>query len=157
MLHQIEKWIDQTNIEYQEQRISCSKFFDEFKGFYSLEFLQQSYFVIVDTIPKPNFPELRQMGLSDFIDMEVHGITYKNTYYVLPQLASNLRLHFHELVHVAQWGHLGAISFMERYITEIQTSGYHEAPLEKMAYAFDAHFTKGGEKIDVPNYVAQKI
>lgn len=68
MLHQIEKWIDQTNIEYQEQRISCSKFFDEFKGFYPLEFLQQSYFVIVDTIPKPNFPELRQMGLGDFIE-----------------------------------------------------------------------------------------
>lgn len=53
MLHQIEKWIDQTNIEYQDKRISCSKFFDEFKGFYSLEFLQQSYFVIVDAIPKP--------------------------------------------------------------------------------------------------------
>jgi hypothetical protein len=157
MLHQIEKWIDQTNTEYQEQRISCSKFFDEFKGFYPLEFLQQSYFVTVDTIPKPDFPELRQMGLGAFIDMEVHGITYKNTYYVLPPLASDLRLHFHELVHVAQWAHLGAIPFMERYITEIQTSGYDESPLEKMAYAFDAHFTDGGEQIDVPNYVAQKI
>ena len=46
---------------------------------------------------------------------------------------------------------------MERYITEIQTLGYDESPLEKMAYAFDSHFTNGGEKIDVPNYVAQKI
>lgn len=157
MLYQIEKWIDQTNIAYQEQRLSCSKFSDEFKGFYPLEFLQQSYFVIVDKIPKPNFPELRQMGLGDFIDMEVHGITYKNTYYVLPQYADNLRLHFHELVHVAQWGLLGAIPFMERYITEIQTSGYHEAPLEKIAYAFDAHFANGGERINVLNYLEQKI
>ncbi|GAA3722262.1 hypothetical protein GCM10022421_33690 [Oceanisphaera sediminis] len=97
------------------------------------------------------------MGLGDFIDMEAHGITYKNTYYVLPHLASNLRLHFHELVHVAQWGHLGAIPFIERYITEIKTLGYGEAPLEKMAYGFDSHFMNGGEKIDVPNYVAQKI
>ncbi|MBM7455673.1 hypothetical protein HNR62_001545 [Oceanisphaera litoralis] len=157
MLHKIEQWIDQTNLEYQGQRISCSKFFDDFSGFYSLEFLQQAYFVVVDTIPKPNFPELRQMGLGNFIDMEVHGITYKNTYYILPHLASNLRLHFHELVHVAQWGYLGAIPFIERYITEIKTVGYGEAPLEKMAYGFDSHFTNGGEKIDVPNYVAQKI
>lgn len=64
--------------------------FDEFKGFYSLEFLQQAYFVIVDEIPKPHFPELRHLGLGDFIDMDVNGITYKNTYYVLPHLASNL-------------------------------------------------------------------
>lgn len=156
MLHQIDKWIDQINIEYKEQRICCSKFSNEFKGFYPLEFLCKSYFVIVDTIPKPNFPELRQMGLGDFIDMEVQGITYKSTYYVLPQLASDLRLHFHELVHVAQWGHLGAISFLERYINEIQTSGYNEAPLEKMAYAFDSHFMDGGEEIDVLNYIAKK-
>ena len=102
MLYQIEKWIEQTNIEYQKQRISCSKFFDEFDGFYPIDFLQNTYFVIVDTIPKPNFPELRQIGLRDFMDMELDGITYKNTYYILPQHASNLRLHFHELVHVAQ-------------------------------------------------------
>ncbi|MCJ8344863.1 hypothetical protein MJH12_04930, partial [bacterium] len=63
MLNRIEEWIDQTNLEYLGQRISCSKFFNEFKGFYSLDFLQQAYFVIVDTIPKPNFPELRQEGL----------------------------------------------------------------------------------------------
>jgi hypothetical protein len=157
MLHQIEEWIDQTNIDYQGKRISCSKYFEEFKGFYSLEFLQKAYFVIADTIPKPNFPELRKIGLGDFIDMEVNGITYKNTYYVLPHLAHELRLHFHELVHVAQWDHLGAMPFIERYITEIQTVGYSEAPLERMAYAFDSHFSNGGKKVDVPTYVASII
>ena len=91
MLHQIEKWIDQTNIKYQEEKISCSKFVDEYKGCYPLGFLQQSYVVVVDTIPKPNFPGLRQKGLGDFIDREEHGITYKKTYYVVPQLAADLR------------------------------------------------------------------
>lgn len=157
MLQQIEQWIDQTNLKHQEQRVACAEFFDEFKGFYSLDFLQQAYFVIVDEIPKPHFPELRDLGLGDFIDMDVNGITYKNTYYVLPHLASDLRLHFHELVHVAQWQILGSIAFMERYITEIQTKGYYDAPLEKMAYAFDSHFINGGEKIDVPHFIAQKI
>lgn len=157
MLHKIESWIDQTNIDYQGVRLSCSKFSEEFKGFYSLRFLRKAYFVVTDTIPKPNFPELRQMGLSNFIDMEVHGITYKDTYYVLPHLADELRLHFHELVHVAQWRHLGSIPFIERYITEIQTVGYFEAPLEKMAYAFDSHFSSGGNQIDIQTYVASKI
>ncbi|MEZ7206978.1 hypothetical protein [Pseudoalteromonas sp. DY56-GL79] len=157
MLNQIEQWIDQTNIEFKGQRVCCSQFFDDFEGFYPLSFLKQAYFVIVDKIPKPNFPELRQMGLGDFIDTEVDGITYKNTYYLLPHIASNLRIHFHELVHVAQWNYLGAVPFIERYISEIQTLGYEGAPLEKMAYAFDHHFSNGGEKIDVPSYVAQKI
>ena len=41
--------------------------------------MRGSYFVVVDNIPKPNFPELREAGLDDFIDLEVNGITYKNT------------------------------------------------------------------------------
>ncbi len=157
MLNQIEQWIDQTNLDYQEQRVSCSKFSDEFKGFYSLEFLQHSYFLIVDTIPKPDFPELRQMGLGNFIDMDVDGITYKDTYYIKQHCADNLRLHFHELVHVAQWRKLGAINFIQRYISEINTYSYSKAPLEEMAYFWDAHFSKGGDKIDIPRYVSQKL
>ena len=157
MLDKIEQWIDQTNSEYLKQRICCDRFADDFKGFYTALFLKQAYFVVVDKIPKPDFPELRQMGLGDFIDMNVDGITYKNTYYILPHVAGNLRLHFHELVHVAQWEYLGAINFIQRYITEIQTNGYSAAPLEQMAYAFDSHFANGGEKVDVPNYVSEKI
>jgi len=156
MLNKLEQWIDQTNIEYKDQRICCEQFFEEFEGFYPLPFLKNAYYVVIEKIPKPNFPELRQMGLGDFIDMEVEGITYKNTYYILPHIAKNLRLHFHELVHVAQWAHLGTIPFMERYISEIKTSGYEAAPLEQMAYSFDAHFNNKGKKIDVPNYVLQK-
>ncbi len=157
MLHRLEQWIDKTNLDHKDQRISCSKFYNEFKGFYPLEFLENSYFVVVDSIPKPNFPELRQLGLGDFIDIEGNGITYKNTYYIQSYLVSALRLHFHELVHVAQWDHLGAIPFIERYITEIQTLGYDESPLEKMAYGLDDHFMTGGEKVDVPTYVAKRL
>ena len=157
MLDQIEKWIDQTNIDHTSQRICCEQFTDDFKGFYPISFLKQAYFVVVDKIPKPDFPGLREIGLGDFIDMSVNGITYKNTYYILPHVTKSLRLHFHELVHVAQWGHLGAVNFIQRYIIEIQTNGYENAPLEKMAYKLDAHFSSGGEKIDVPIYVSEKI
>ncbi|MGR5076057.1 hypothetical protein [Photobacterium swingsii] len=157
MLDRIEEWIDATNQQFVHQRKSCVQFSDTFQGFYSTEFLKNAYFVVVDTIPKPDFPELRDVGLGDFLDMDLLGITYKNTYYITPEVAQNLRLHFHELVHVAQWQHLGASAFLQRYITEVQNLGYDEAPLEKIAYAFDTHFNNGGGKVDVPSYIAAKI
>ena len=158
MLNKIEQWIDQTNIDYRKERISCDCFIDEFKGFYPISFLKQAYFVVVNNIPKPDFPGLREIGLGDFIDMKVDGITYKNTYYILPHVEKNLRLHFHELVHVAQWEKLGAVNFIQRYIGEIESNGYADAPLEKMAYGLDAHYDANrGKKLDVPSYVSEKI
>jgi hypothetical protein len=157
MLNTIEQWIDQTNQNYSDQRVSCSCFSDKFSSFYSPQFLQESYYVVTDNIPKPDLPNLREMGLGDFIDMPVDGITYKNTYYVVPRVAEDLRLHFHELVHVAQWQHLGATSFIDRYIQEIQTYGYDGAPLEIMAYGLDAHYYGGGENVDVSRYVATNL
>ncbi|SDN88593.1 hypothetical protein [Vreelandella arcis] len=157
MINRIENWIDETNREYQSQRYSCSTFEASFSGFYPPHFLRGSYFVVVEDIPKPNFPELRQMGLGDFIDMPVNGITYKNTYYVVPKQASTLRLHFHELVHVVQWSILGAEGFISRYINEIQSFGYNSAPLEKMAYFLDDHYHSGGSPLDVPSYVESKM
>ncbi|HGF5052637.1 TPA: hypothetical protein ACF31V_004699, partial [Vibrio parahaemolyticus] len=157
VLNRIEEWIDLTNERFSNQRQSCALFARNSAGFYSEEFLSNSYFVIVDSIPKPDFPELRLAGLGDFLDMEVQGITYKNTYYIVPSVAQNLRLHFHELVHVAQWKALGAIGFLQRYISEVQSVGYNDAPLEKLAYAFDRHFSQGGQKVDVPSYVENKI
>ena len=157
MLGQIEQWIDRTNSSFPVQRICCDRFAKDFEGFYSATFLQKAFFVVVDKIPKPDFPELRQMGLGDFIDMNVTGITYKNTYYILPHGLNNIRLHFHELVHVAQWETLGASSFIERYIREIQHYGYDQAPLEIMAYSLDSHFNEGGAKVDIPSLVSGKI
>ena len=157
VLEQIEQWIDATNIKYKTQRISCEKFASEFAGFYPVEFLKNAFYVSVDEIPTPNFPFLREMGLDDFIDMDAAGTTYKNTYYMLPYVADNLAVHFHELVHVAQWSELGAEAFMLRYTTEIQQVGYAAAPLEVMAYGLDKHFTNNGNKINVPEHVVQAL
>ena len=157
MLEQIENWIDSTNLKYSSQKVSCDKFSNEFYGFYPTEFLKNAYYVVVDQIPKPDFAGLREMGLGDFVDMDAAGITYKNTYYILPHVATNLRVHFHELVHVAQWLELGADAFMLRYISEIQRVGYQHAPLEKMAYALDEQFASRGKKIDVPKYVTHTL
>ncbi len=92
----------------------CTQFTAQFAGFYPTEFLESAFYVVIDEIPKPDFAALRAMGLGDFIDMKVSGITYKNTYYLLPTSVDNLRVHFHELVHVLQWQNLGALAFISR-------------------------------------------
>ncbi|TMP68754.1 hypothetical protein CWB76_14335 [Pseudoalteromonas sp. S1609] len=157
MLAQIEQWIDKTNSVYAHKRICCEKFANEFEGFYPNEFLKTAFYVVVDKIPKPDFTGLRELGLSNFIDMDVAGITYKNTYYILPSAVHNLRVHFHELVHVVQWRELGAHAFIMRYINEIQMFGYNDAPLEIMAYELDEHYTSNGNKFNIPDYITQQL
>ena len=157
ILTAIEQWIDEVNHKYKYKRVCCTQFAAQFAGFYPTEFLENAFYLVIDEIPKPDFAALRAMGLGDFIDMKVSGITYKNTYYLLPTSVDNLRVHFHELVHVLQWQNLGALAFIERYMNEIKHFGYHNAPLEIMAYSLDTHFISSGEKINVPEYVLDAL
>ena len=157
MIQKVENWIDETNAAFVAQRNSCALFEAAFDGFYWPDYLRKSYFVVVDDIPRPDFPELRQIGMDDFIDMPVVGITYKNTYYIRRQYEQDLNLHFHELVHVAQWTFLGALNLINRYIFEIQQYGYNEAPLEKMAYELTEHFELNAGTLDVLQFVQNKI
>lgn len=157
MLEEIENWIHEINARHETERVSCTFFKLEFQGFYSPIFLESAYFVVTDHIPKPNFPRLRQAGLGGFIDMDVAGITYNDTYYVKTSAAKELRLHFHELVHVIQWRTLTPQGFIRRYIQEIHDLGYYEAPLEKMAYALDAHYQAKGQNLDIEKYVREHL
>ena len=153
MLDKIEKWIDQTNSYHKGQRISCGRFVEDFKGYYSESFLKQTYFVVLDDIPKIDLPELRVLGFGDFIDMPANGITYKNTYYITPSGINNLRLHFH----VVQWQILGAENFITRYMTEIKEFGYNEAPLEIVAYGLDEEYANKERIINVSNFVTEHL
>ncbi len=106
MIYKIEEWINQLNRSHEHVRKPCIAFKNQFKGSYSTDFLTNTFFVVVDKIPKPDIPELRKAGLGDFIDMDAMGITYNDTYYIKEGEVNNLRLHFHELVHVVQWREL---------------------------------------------------
>ncbi len=142
MQNQIEAWIDETIAAHSHLKKSCACFERTFQGYYPFEFLEDSYFVVVDKLPKPNFPELRDLGLSDFLDAEFEGITYKNTYFITKGHERNMSLHFHELVHVQQWKLLGASAFISRYIQEMGSYGYMSAPLEIMAYDYQHKFER---------------
>ncbi|MCH8498802.1 MAG: hypothetical protein LAT63_10015 [Marinobacter sp.] len=157
MQNVIAEWIRQVNITHAPLRQSCVTFQDAFDGFYSPDFLASAYFVVVDRIPKPDFPELRAAGFGAFMDMEAAGITYDDTYYVQRRFVGDRGLHFHELVHVLQWSYLQREGFITRYMSEILSHGYQDAPLEVMAYQLDGHYRQGNPPFDVQAYVQQNL
>lgn len=157
MVEVIEKWIDQTIMNYSNKMKSCECFAEQFQGYYSEEFLSKSNFVVLDEIPKIDIQELREAGLSEFIDMDFTGITYKNVYFIKNGFENDLAMHFHELVHILQWQYLGSKKFISRYISELKEHGYMGAPLEKMAYSLEDGFRNNSQIINVQHYVKNAI
>lgn len=154
MLDRIEEWIDGTLARHASGRVSCEALASSFEGYFSRDFLSRSYFVVTDELPMPDIPELQALGLVAFLRLDAVGITYKDTYFIRPALVGQVDLHFHELVHVAQWRHLGASAFIERYVRELLQYGYERAPLEEMAYSLQRYFCAGkGRPADVEKFV----
>ncbi|EPM1916439.1 hypothetical protein ACTL33_000006 [Vibrio parahaemolyticus] len=156
MINEVSQWIEFTVAQYMPHARKCSELAPHLKGYYPEEFLENSYFVVTNDIPKPQIPSSDPF-LNAFIEMDVDGITYKNLYFVKPHMASNLALHVHELVHFAQWSMLGVQGFITRYISEVSSLGYNNAPLELMAYEIDNKFQNGTEVFDILGIVKQRI
>ena len=157
MVELIEKWIDQTLMNYSNQMKSCECLTERLHGYYSEEFLSKCNYVVLDKVPIIDTQELRQAGLGKFIDMEFNGITYKNVYFIKKGFENDLAMHFHELVHVLQWQYLGTKEFIARYINELQQHGYEEAPLEIMAYSLEKDFRNNSQRINIQKYVKNSI
>lgn len=157
MIDMISEWVRLTNQQFQDRRQPCADFKEPFSGYFPEAFLAQSYYVVVPQMPVPAYQFLEQHGLTDLFDRNLAGLTLDNTYYLLPSVKNNLRIHFHELVHVAQWQKLGIEGFVTRYLQEIQRHGYESMPLERMAYELDARYAAGGPTVDVFNSVQELI
>lgn len=89
------------------------------------------------------------------MDADVAGVTYDDTYYLRPWVADDWAVHFHELVHVAQWQWLTVPGFIERYLIEVVRFGYRQAPLEAMAYTLEGRYRSGDRGFAVEPYVAE--
>jgi hypothetical protein len=96
--------------------------------------------VITDHIP---VPPLSAWGLREFASFETQhmsGITYLDTYFLLPSAADEESLHFHELVHIIQWDVLGPKDFLLLYAAGLVEHGYENSPLEMMASGHQRRF-----------------
>jgi hypothetical protein len=86
------------------------------------------------------------MGLPYFTDFEeasFTGITYMDTFFLAPSAHNCESTHFHELIHVIQWGVLGPNSFLVVYAASLLAHGYDDSPLERMAYELQRAFETG--------------
>jgi hypothetical protein len=94
----------------------------------------------------------------DFEQMDAHGITYGDVYFVRNDRLSDEALHFHELVHVMQWRILGKEKFIMSYALGHLTGGSYDLnPFETMAYRLQAAFEAGAQPFDVGAVIVREL
>jgi len=154
----ISSWIDNTLATNAGSARPVADFgFKRLPSFYSSDLLARAKVVTVARVPTP---PLTALGLPEFAAFEqgdYAGITFKDTYFVKSTEAANESLHFHELVHVVQWAHMGIEKFLLQYAAGLATSGYRNSPLEAMAYGLQEYFDHNGQPGDVEQAVRSKL
>ena len=151
-------WIQKTLLAHQSlAQPVTSKKFRRLPLYFSPAQIEAAKFVIVDRIP---VPPLSSIGLSRFAEFErggYSGITYLDTYFLKRVGADEESLHFHEMMHVVQWRLLGPEHFLTVYASGLETFGYRDSPLEKMAYDAQEIFDRSGSFFDVEKFVAERL
>jgi hypothetical protein len=131
---------------------------------YTRATLERARFRLVEAIENPPFyAELSAIApWIDLIDFrQMAGITFDDTILIRASSISEIdttSLIFHELVHVAQYEHLGVSGFAKRYVrgwAENQMR-YEAIPLERDAYDLQARFEQH-ERFSVEASVAQQL
>ena len=151
-------WIQQTLVAYKTlARSVTSKNFKLLPLYFSRTQIEAAKFVVVDRVP---VPPLSAIGLSRFKEFErgdYDGISYLDTYFLKRSGADNESLHFHEMIHLVQWRLLGAEFFLAMYAGGLERFGYHDSPLEKMAYDAQELFARSGPVFDAEKLVEQRL
>jgi hypothetical protein len=154
----IVSWVESTLAAHvAETRPVASFGFRRLPDFYTLQFLAATRVVVVETVPVPPLSALGLPELAAFEQGDYGGITFKDTYFVKASEAFRESLHFHELVHVVQWAHLGVERFLTAYAAGLATQGYRNSPLEVMAYDLESDFKANGKPGDVTAVVRRQL
>jgi hypothetical protein len=150
----IANWIQETLDASVAKARSVEWFhFPRLPHYFSDQLLRTTKVVVVDHLP---VPPLSALGLTEFASFEMQpmsGITYLDTYFLLPAGAGDESLHFHELIHVIQWQVLGPKDFLLLYAAGLAQHGYSESPLERMAFDYQRRFDAGDPAYSVETEV----
>jgi hypothetical protein len=114
--------------------------FERLKGYYPNTLLQRVKRVIVDRCPIPplSFTGIPQLG--EIETWDIKGIPWENTIFIRRDLADWDVVHFHEMLHIIQWEHLGTERYLTAWAIGTITQGYRDNPLEEMAFRHQARF-----------------
>jgi len=109
-------------------------------------------------VPVPPLAHMGLTGFGEFENLNAAGITYLSSFFVRLGYERDESLHFHELVHVIQWRHLGPERFIMAYaLGHLLSGGYRNNPLEIMAYDLQARFDQSGPAFDVVAVVTPEL
>ena len=91
--------------------------------------------LLVSQIPVPEEPKLRAAcEQTQLITRLTAGLTLQYGIFIRADCADDRRLYVHELAHVAQYERLGGVEpFLWKYLHEVTTIGYPQAPMEQEA------------------------
>jgi hypothetical protein len=154
----VRDWIEQTLAASAATAKPAASFnFPRLPRYYSSDLLARTKVVFVDKCPVPPLSAIGLNQFSEFEKMNVSGITYLDTYFLLWHEAERESLHFHELVHVIQWHVLGAERFLAVYADGLEKHGYRNSPLEVMAYHHEARFNSKEPPYSVEAAVCQQL
>jgi hypothetical protein len=152
----VKNWIEDLLEEYRSRSTFVSTLgFDKLPLYFPESLLKKTRVVTVSKVP---FPPLSRLGLEEISAMEnmsPAGITFQDTVFVHEHHRTE-RLHFHELVHVVQWGRLGMDNFLLAYGAGLLQYGYERSPLEQMAYQLERSFHRGMLPGDLVGLIRQE-
>lgn len=149
-LPKVKGWIDDLLKQYSSQTKSIIDLnFPRLSQYFSKEILQMAKVIYMDLLPRIPLSSMGLIQFQDYEKLEVNGITYYDTFFVRPAFKSVDYLHFHELVHVAQWKYLGSDKFLLLYGLELLKNNYSNNPLELMAYKLQSKFQNSDSPFDV--------
>lgn len=158
-LPQLRGWIDDTLSRHKAQaRPVASYGFPRLQQFYSAATLSSALVVEVPQVPVPALADFGLSGFEEFQNGDYAGITFKNTYFIQEGRKLDESLHFHELVHVIQWQHLGPSDFIVAYVAGYLAAGrYRDNPLEVMAYTLQDYFDNRRQPANVELLIRKLI
>ncbi len=154
----VRAWIDDALAQHAAwARPVSSLGFPRLSSYYPAALLADARAIPVSRVPTPPLAQLGLPGFEDFEQLDVAGITYLSWYFVREDHAGMESLHFHELVHVVQWQHLGPERFILAYAVGHLLGRYEKNPLETMAYELQARFERNEPAFQVAPIVRHSL
>ena len=151
-------WIRETLASHSNAaKPVSSQGFARLPRYFSAELLASTKFVTVDRVPIPLLSKMGLMRFAQFESGDFDGITYLDTFFLKKGRATDERLYFHELIHIVQWSLLGPERFLATYADGLEKYGYHDSPLEIMAYNAEATFFQSSNVFDAEKLVATEL
>lgn len=154
----VKKWIIDYVTEYSLESKPVSEFgFSRLSQYFPKNILDTAKVVVIEKVETIPLSRLGIPWFEDFESMNVTGVTYLNTYFVNKNSVNQESIHFHELVHVVQWDHLGIDAFLLLYGFGLKKHGYRQSPLELQAYSLQERFETSTDRFDVPMQIIPSL